>query len=297
MPISHLAYSDESCWNRGRYRSIGMVSAEADCAGELKAELAEILAASDVSEFKWSKLKTAKYRFAAEKMIHVALSQADAGRLRVDVIIWDVEDDRHRLPGRDDAANLGRMYYHLLRNVLTERWPDGSVWKVVPDEQFAPNWEVIGDCLGWKSGDFEPIPNVFDVPGFRLGWCQYFDIDRFVPSSSAKHETIQLADLCAGLGAYSHESYAAYEEWQRRQGGQSVLSFASRSAIELSNADHERCRILARVKRACQKRRWQVSLASSRGLRTYNPNSPFNFWPYEPQHPDDQAPTRSQRTE
>jgi hypothetical protein len=55
---SHVAYSDESHHNVGRFRSLGVIS--------LRADLAAILRESDAHEFKWQKLKNAKYRFAAQ---------------------------------------------------------------------------------------------------------------------------------------------------------------------------------------------------------------------------------------
>lgn len=45
----------------------------------------------------------------------------------------------------------------------------------------------------------------------------------------------------------------------------------------------------------CKQQRSAVSLKSNRGLWTPNPVNPLNFWMYEPQHPEDRAPTKVKR--
>jgi len=49
---------------------------------------------------------------------------------------------------------------------------------------------------------------------------------------------------------------------------------------------------LAEFNAACKSKKLGVSLKTHRGLRTLNPESPINFWWYEPQHDADRAPTK-----
>jgi len=127
LRVSHVGFSDESYWNIGRYRSLGLVTTSVDLHASLENELLCLLEKSEVREFKWKKLDGAKERFAAIKMCEFAIENALARKLRVDVLIWDIQDSRHNVPGRDDIANLQRMYYHLFRNVLRARWPNDAV--------------------------------------------------------------------------------------------------------------------------------------------------------------------------
>lgn len=153
--VTQVGFSDESKWNKGRFRSLGLVTCAVSSLKELETELRNLLKESGVSEFKWKNLDGARERFAAMKMCQFAVKSALNGKLRIDVLVWDIADRRHKVPGRDDIANLQRMYYHLFRNVLRARWPNYAVWRLHPDEHTAMDWETVQDCLetwpkGWK---------------------------------------------------------------------------------------------------------------------------------------------------
>lgn len=122
MTVTHVGFSDESNWNTGRFRSLGLVTAPLEYLDGLARELRHLLEESDMAEFKWKKLDGAKERFTAQKMCKFTVDKACAMQLRVDVLVWDIQDSRHSVHGRDDIANLQRMYYHLFRNVLRARW-------------------------------------------------------------------------------------------------------------------------------------------------------------------------------
>ena len=159
---THVCFSDESNWNHGRYRSLGMVSLRVDDLDFLETELASLLRNSNVREFKWTKLQGAKYQFAAEKMCDFAIKYASLTRLRVDVLMWDTEDSRHKVMGRDDTRNLNIMYYHLFRNVFRMRWPDDSVWKLYPDEHTSLDWKTLQECLDNVGTQIDlTTPNLF----------------------------------------------------------------------------------------------------------------------------------------
>ena len=79
--ITHLGFSDESNWNTGRFRSLGLVTMPIDQIDAAETELCRLLEESQVSEFKWKKLDGAKERFAAVKLCEFAVAKASAGRL------------------------------------------------------------------------------------------------------------------------------------------------------------------------------------------------------------------------
>lgn len=289
---THLAYADESAYNDGRYRSIGLITVRSDDAPALVEELLTLLRDSSITEFKWENLRGARERFAAKKMLDFTVRNAHAKRLRLDCIVWDTEDSRHAIKGRDDLANLQRMYYHLLRAVLRNRWPDGSVWRLHPHQHTAINWTAVESFLDRASTDVEDV-GLLEPGPFRLRLKQEFEIDRIAPCRSQDEPLVQLADLCAGLAVYSRQNYDRYQAWVAANGAQrSFFTPPPGSSTGLSRADNTRCEVLREFDEMCKAHRLGVSLKSHRGLRTPDPANPINFWWYTPQSDLDKAPTR-----
>ncbi|GAB4539061.1 MAG: DUF3800 domain-containing protein [Anaerolineae bacterium] len=287
--ITHVAYSDESYQTASRYRSVAVVTLSVVDEPFITQTFDEIIRESGVSEFKWEKLRQARERFAALKMLDKTIELALQGRLRVDVLIWDTHDSRHQISGRDDVANLQRMYYHLLKNVLQRRWPAESIWKIHPDENTAMDWMTVQDFLDAAGQEFRIDSNLFEG-GFRLRLERDFSVLQIVEACSVKTPLSQLADLLAGLGAFSHSAYDKYEMWLHSQSGQ--LSLFGHQPCQVSNRERERFTVIEHLDEQCKKHKLRVGLKSSRGFRTHDPQFPVNFWLYEPQHPDDKAPTR-----
>ena len=291
----HMAYADESYITGSRYRSVAVVTLESGSAAETGLLLRELLDDSGLEEFKWEKLRQARERFAALKMLDLTVGFAVQGRLRADVLVWDTQDERHSVMGRDDVANLQRMYYHLFRNVLQRRWPSGSTWHLYPDENSALDWMTIHDCLDASGLGLSAEGDLFEEGEFRLRLARDFHILQIHESCSAKTPLCQLADLFAGLGAYSRSSYTKYERWLRSQSEQLSLGLEIVGVdrpIKLSNRDRERCLVIRHLDEQCKRRRLGVGLRSSQGFRTYDPSNPINFWLYQPQRPEDIAPVR-----
>jgi len=290
---SHVAYADESQYNVGRYRGVALVTMPADQAVTVQQELQRLLRESDLTEFKWKQLNGAKQRFAAVKMLRCAVRAAVAGTARVDALTWDTWDSRHDLRGRDDIANLHRMYYHLFRNVLRERWPDDSTWALYPDRNTAMEWVRVAEFLGRASSRVEVSRDLFTTDGLGLVLRRDFRVLELVPRDSHEEPLVQLADLFVGMAVYSRTHYSRYELWQRCSGPQRPLFEEEGPASgRISSADRERCQVLAMLDALCKRRRLGVSLRTNRGLRTPGPKNPVNFWWYEPQSEADKAPVK-----
>ncbi len=292
MQPTHIAYADESYYTAERYRSIATVTLARKRAEDLTSYLFELLSESGLKEFKWSKLRQARERFAALKLIALVVEEALCGGMRVDVLIWDTEDRRHKVKGRDDQANLQRMYYHLFKNVL-HRWPSGSTWALYPDENSALDWATVADFLDAAGFNRKVDSNLLE-PSFYIRIGHDFRILKIVEAHSTETPLCQVADLFAGLGVFSRKRYLQYCEWLERQSNQLPLFPAARA--KLSNSDKERCTVLKHLDVLCKRYKLGVSLRSSHGLRTYNPANPINFWLYEPQHSKDKAPLKSSGT-
>jgi hypothetical protein len=286
--VSHVAYSDESYHNRGRYRSIAVVTLEANRSEPFNQVISDLLDDSAVSEFKFQKLRQARYRFAAQKIVDFIIERVLCGALRVDVLIWDIEDSRHRIRGRDDVANLQRMYYHLLNNAL-KRWPGDNRWALYPDRNSALDWRTVSDYLGLAG-----VALSSSVQGptlFRIRLRNEFHIEEIQEANSKENPLCQVADFLAGMSVFSWHRFGAYRRWKEQQQGQ-LRMFADDQPVCLSNSDEERCQVLDYMNAHCKDHKLGVSLQTRSGLWTPDPVNPINFWLYEPQYSGDKAPTQ-----
>ena len=139
---SYSVFTDESHVTAARYRSVAAVSMPTVRVPSLRSALSAALVSSNVREFKWKKLQSAKYRFAAQKLATQAFEALDPPGLRLDVLVWDTQDERHSVRHRNDRANYERMFFHLLR-WLMQRRGQGTTWEVFPDERTGGG---LGDC-------------------------------------------------------------------------------------------------------------------------------------------------------
>jgi len=291
--ITHVGFSDESNWNRGRFRSLGLVTMPLDALDDVSQRLEQLLAESGVKEFKWNNLGGVKEQVAAVKMCDFAIEEALKERLRVDVLIWDIHDSRHNIKGRDDIANLQRMYYHLFRNVLRARWPNNAIWCLHPDEHTAMDWQTVEDCLHSVAESWELEHSLFTVGKFCLRLRQDFALEQIIPVTSQEQPLLQLADLFAGMAVFSRDQFDAYREWLKTQSGQSrLIETDEETRAEPSRRSISRFQVIRHFDKACKKCKLGVSLKSKGGLWTPNPENPINFWMYEPQRPGDKAPIR-----
>lgn len=251
-------YADETQYNVGCYRGVALVSARDPMAGELAAEVRSILADSGVGvgagECKWEKVRSAKGRFLADKLLTWALEGAVAGRLRVDALTWDAGDNARAGAGIPYLKKLHQMYGHLLAETLAHRWPDAAAWVLYPDEQDALRWDTIAAGLPRAA--------------------------RIVPSASHREPLIQVADLFAGLAVFSRAGYDTYEQWlcltPEEQRPPLDKPLANLPGF-LSASDRQRCLLLDDFYTRCKVRLPGISLRTNRGLRTYHPDRAITF--------------------
>ena len=289
---THFIFADESKWNTGRYRALGAVSIRVDRCILLSKKIAELLNESDVRELRWSKIANAKYRFAAEKIINLVIDHAVVGGLRVDVLSWDIEDERHRIKGRDDIENLHRMYHHLLKNIMKERWEDNAVWHLKPDEHTALRFEDIHYFLEIKeTGIAVEEVNLFSSNP-KIYWRKYYNISGFEPVNSEKEVFVQVADMFAGMVCFSRGCFEKYKNWERSNSQQQTLFEDEKKTDQLSKSEKTRFELLKKFNKKCKCHGLGVSLDTCKGLKTFDPSKPINFWWYESQHKKDKAPIK-----
>ena len=229
-------------------------------------------------------MKNAKYRFCAEKIIDFIFDVLLDKSVRIDVLTWDTEDSRHKIPGRDDNANFARMFFHLLRNLMQRREKDSN-WYIYPDENMAIDWGKIQDCLNSVGRWKQYIEDQLFGDEFSE---QFFHIREFEQFVSTDTPPSHLADFMAGISVFSKKSYYDFCTWCEKQ----IPLFDAIEPQKLSNKEEERFKILELFISKCRAKSLGVSLKSKCCLWTPDPKNPINFWPYKPRHVDDKAPTR-----
>ncbi len=281
--MEYYIFTDESKITASRYQSISAFSLCNSSYLEANDLFSKILVSSNVREFKWQELKDAKSYFCAEKIIDFIFCNLNKYSIRIDTIIWDTHDSRHKVIGRDDFANYERMFYHLLNNSMKKR-SKSAIWHIRPDQRNGINWQTIHECLAAKGHQKE----VNDTIWGTLVSDPYSYINSFVECESHKEVLIQVADLFAGISVFSKESYEKYEGWLN----QKSPGLFDVEDIHFSNREEYRFRMLNLLNIKCKERKLGVSLKKCRCLKTPNPENPINFWFYTPQNEFDNAPIR-----
>ncbi|MBW1728619.1 MAG: DUF3800 domain-containing protein [Deltaproteobacteria bacterium] len=283
-------YTDESYISGERYRSIAAFSYNADYKDVVHKELKSILDGSGVKEFKWQKLKDAKYKFCAIKLIDFVLKNIANYDIRVDVLIWDTHDKRHDVQGRDDDANFERMFFHLLKTTLKRR-PKNSHWNVYPDQKHGIDWNTVRDCIGSVGKHIEYPRTIFG----DFFTDPYFHIEVFSEIDSSITPPCHISDLFAGLNVFSVNSYSSYCIWDSNNLAQQQLSLFSTTKhdVKFSNRERARFEVMHHLNKRCKSLKLGVSLKSKKRFHTFDPRNPVNFWHYAPQHEYDKAPTRN----
>ena len=284
--FTHIGYSDESHWNRGQYRTICLITSRADVADALEHCLAE----AHAGELAWKNLRTKNTFSTAVDFCRIAIEKSCAGQVRIDTLIWDTKDSRHNIIGRDDAANLARMYYHLMVTVIERRWPTGSSWLMRPDMRTDMDWETLEDCLNYPSRSMKA--SFAQLQFASQDKLQQFKLPHITQVKSSDHPLVQMADLIAGLAAFSWNMHEVYKTWQSQQSRQMSMLDVIDGSSKLSTGNKYKSCTLQHFDDLCSNRQFQVRTAESQGLKTRNPRDPINFWFYVPQRDEDKAPRR-----
>jgi hypothetical protein len=285
----YAAFSDESKHSDGRFRSIATVSLDADIVLSVSDAVKRICDESDVREFKWQKLAGARERFCAVKVIDHLCSDLIPPGVRVDVIIWDTHDARHKRANRDDPANFERMFFHLHHGTMRRR-PRGAHWHLRPDEQVEIDWATVRSCLSAAGRSRRR----FEHPLFPPHEDQ-FEVRSFKEVVSTETPLCQLADFFAGIAPYTREKANTIRAWLRTRNGQQSLD-GMNSDLTLSRSDKERLPVVEHLYERCLTARLGVSLETDGYFRSRRGDGAINFWHYEPQHSRDRAPTRAVRS-
>ncbi len=282
--MDFAAYSDESYIRTPRFRSISVFTFPLSNKTEILRTLKSNLNSSNIQEFKWEKLRTAKYRFCAIKFLNTIFDSLYKRDIRIDTIIWDTHDRRHTVTDRDDIKNFERMFFHLHRSALRRR-PKNSNWNIHPDERMEIDWATIRDCLSAVGRRHELIKSPLFGEFFS---DRHYQISEFQEVHSIHSPCCQLADLFAGMAVFSITHNSKFWLWN----WQNTPSLFKQPDVVFSCSEIERFQVLDYFNCGCKDKKLRVSLSTDEGLKTYKPSYPLNFWLYRPQHDKDKAPTR-----
>ncbi len=274
---THFAYFDESNWNKGQYRAISMISMHAADYVALKNELTSICS-KHKSEIKWSK---------SNKSIGINLIDFvfdNLHRMRVDILIWNINDSRHgNVQGRDDQRNLQRLYYRLMFTVMRDKWPDNAEWILFPDKHELIDWEELQAML-LKSKS--KTKGYADSNGRITFSEQNFESVKICPRDSKDFEFIQLADFFAGIACYSHCNADKINYYYSPDKENALHKY------QISERDKGRMPLVKYVDEKSKENKAGVYFRNGSGLMTLDPKKTLNFWLYCPQHFSDKAPQK-----
>ena len=290
--MEYVVFSDESRHTDGLFRSIAAVSlpySSRDQFIALSDELQGSLECASKGELKWKKVGSRGRNNVrrAKAIVDFVLSKLSLG-LRIDILIWDINDSRHSVEGRDDVENYARMYFHLHRNLIRRRG-EGTRWHLRPDNLVTIDWDTIQNCL--KSGGTWRRHAHSESVLFEEAREIAPNVKSFKEVNSAETPFVQLADLFAGMAAYTRSNSEVIKVLMKEEKGIQEL-FPDVLACRVRKTDRGRFKVIAYLYQRCRKGQLGVSLTEQGYLRTLDPQNPINFWHYEPQHLQDKAPTK-----
>lgn len=287
-PTYH-AYSDDSGTSDKRFQCLGVISLSEETAELLRKRLSQVLEEKQLEELKFEELRghSAKMQ-AASCFIKHAIDLCVKGRMRIDVLLWDHQDERHSVRGRDDSQNLQLMYYKIL--VCVARLWNKINWHVYPDEQSGIDWNEIREYLN-NTSPLKKEPELISL--FKIDRA-IFNFESIEPKHSHEEPLVQMADLFAGISKYSRERGSDFLEWVKKQNEviEPSLFNSDENQNSESQADAARFSILNEFYLLCKKSKLGVSINKRKYLWTPKPKNPINFWNYEVQHNEDKAPIK-----
>lgn len=286
---NYLIFSDESgIAGNERYRAIGTVSGHLQDMRTLHKQLGEMLEKYKKSDVKFKKLKgDSKLTKISKEFVSLGLKKCYEGIIRINVMVWDTQDSRHSIQGRDDVENFKRMYYHALK-VTMRQWDNQLKWEFYPDENTAINWREIADYLSRTnlSRDNKVEQTLFG----DLINLAFAKIHSPTDSSSPKYHNIQLADLFAGIVRLSHLHGQDLIDWRLVNSPENLLFTPANQDCELSKGQKAKFEVMSHFKDKADFHSLGVNLSKDKYFQTFNKGKNIFLWKYEPQHENDKAP-------
>ncbi|MHA1280319.1 MAG: DUF3800 domain-containing protein [Candidatus Helarchaeota archaeon] len=286
--ITHYAYSDESCHTTQHdYGSIAILSFPASIKISLESQILPIVKALP-KELKWSNLKNERFYQASIGIFNILFSYAVRGELRVDSIIWQTHDHRYPRNQTNTGEKLSVLYFLRLRDLVSKRWGRDTRWSIYADEQQQIDWDQLSEFL--VISESRSFVSTLFGPEYDLNWLRrnhsIFSLEQIQSVKSIHEPFIQVADIFAGAGAYSHNNSKELLQWINTESSQEfengcnqiAFDFLSNDKKKLSSKHKWHCKFIQYLQDQCKTKSYQVSISEFKGLHTFDPTSPFNFF-------------------
>ncbi len=216
---THVGFADESSWSEkeSNFRSIACISASVEDYCEIESRLyaARCRAGAKMAELKWSEdrkitgRKGEDYQRDADFILQAALKLAAEQKLRIDVIIWDKRDreslaQQFNIRKMPNEWHLRNMYRTLITFVINRWRSNGNAslhyWSIAPDRHDGLDFRVLQNHIQ---------SNVIPKNGRT--------VVEILEEKEAPNYSLQLVDIFAGLGAFSHNHWESYQWWRQQQ--------------------------------------------------------------------------------
>jgi len=212
---THFAYSDESCYTTSdNFGAISILSFTAEIKSQLESTIFPFLGEMP-NEYKWSKFESRNYLDVSKQIFDVLFQYAIHGQLRIDAIIWQTNDPRYPRNQTNSGEKLSVLYYIRLRDMLSKRWGADGHWAIFVDEQGQMNWEELESYLEYASRN--KFASTLLGPKYDLNWLLQnhtkYSLEKLESVSSCDEPFVQIADIFAGMAAYSHNRSSLLLEW------------------------------------------------------------------------------------
>ena len=212
---THVGFTDESSWSEkgSNFRSIACISASVEDYCEIESRLyaARCRAGAKMAELKWNEDKKKTGRTGAEhqrdvvSLLQAGFDLAVEKKIRINVIIWD-KRDRILLP-RQYNIHKKRDEWHLQNMCRTLVTFVFKQW-LSSESSSAPYWSVAVDRHGGVN--YRKVQeHIRKYQTHKIG----ISTVEICEECGAPNLSLQLADVIAGLAAYSHNHWESYMWW------------------------------------------------------------------------------------
>ncbi|MHB9070484.1 MAG: hypothetical protein ACYC54_08940 [Sedimentisphaerales bacterium] len=283
-------YSDES--GNERFRSVGVLSGEKSQLDKLKIDLYLILKLNQIASIEFKDIKgDSKRRKAAIEFIEKGILLCFGKSIRIDILTWDTQDQRHSVIGRDDKQNLQIMYYKLVRWVK-ECWKSETLdWNFYPDENSAIDWQEL---IRFIQNTNLSKNNKYELTLFGLVKNLHFPrVENHQQIVSTDEPLVQLIDIFTGFVRFSFEQgkkYLQWIKWKEQQNNRMLINTVEEP--DTSKNIIAKYEVLEPMIVLCKQMKMGVSINTNCYLKTFDYKRSLNFWKYEVQTPKDQAPVK-----
>jgi hypothetical protein len=283
---THFAYSDESSFTTAdNYGAISILNFKSEIKSQLQDEIYPLIYRLP-NEYKSHHIRNEKYFNISKDIFNILFNYAGLDSLRIDTIIWATNDSRYPRNQTNSGEKLSVLYYLQLRDIFSKMWGQNTCWILYPDQQNQLNWDQLKEYLSFYSmRKFEStiFGRNHDISWLRENNIQFSIID-LIPVESCDEPFVCIADIFAGMAAYSHNKSQKLLEWLQydadqfyvQRTGQMPLPFLEKTNLP----SHEiwRNKYIKYVLDKCATRKYYVSIRGKRGLHTFRRKMPFNFY-------------------